>query len=162
MHESNYFFLLYNNLFIYQVLFTLIDHRRSVYSFSQEHVKTIKVNKLKGKCPFTVMQSEILISQNTLIIIPINIIANIIHTMIFWLKGALQYSSLWWLYRLLRSPLVDQLISCVSVYCLITNGQKHGPWWWGTDRSPFHTSVCQLTHSQGDPPLVGCVAVSQH
>ena len=27
------FFLLYNNIFIYQVLFTLIYHRRSLYSF---------------------------------------------------------------------------------------------------------------------------------
>ena len=33
MHETSDLFLLYNNLFIYQVLCTLIYRRRSLYSF---------------------------------------------------------------------------------------------------------------------------------
>ena len=33
MHETSDFFLLYNNLSIYQVLCTLIYRRRSLYSF---------------------------------------------------------------------------------------------------------------------------------
>ena len=40
MHETSYDFLLYNNLFIYQVLSTLIYRRRSLYSFLLEDEKS--------------------------------------------------------------------------------------------------------------------------
>ena len=40
MYETNYFFLLCNNLFIYQVLCTLIYRRRSLYSFLLNYMES--------------------------------------------------------------------------------------------------------------------------